>query len=168
MKRIALLGLLLLVLGSTSAMADIIKIGSPQPANSWTQQWSENGILGGILQPFNTVIVTMDTRSLEFLTVLTPGWTVNGTTMRLPGSQIGQFDFITTFEGTWSDKVAFYYRAYLDDTILSTQLARWDPDSGWSYEYPNNCVLAVPEPELSILFLAAIMAVFILAAITKR
>jgi hypothetical protein len=167
MRRLALSALILAILGTGSALADIIKIGPPQPAHSWIQQWSENGILGGIMQPYNKVVVQMVVGGLEFLTPNTSGWTLNGTTMSLNGSQTGQFDFATTFFGTWQESVSFYYWVFRDDTLLSTQLLTWDPNTEeWSFEYPNNCVLPstnVPEPGLVLLLGIGLIGVFLVA-----
>ncbi|MBN1569552.1 MAG: PEP-CTERM sorting domain-containing protein [Acidobacteria bacterium] len=158
MKKAALIAILTLILCSGTSMAGIIDIGEPQPANSWYQSWSENGILRGTFLPYNKVVVTViEGEGLEFLTTVTEGWEVsedniNIMTYTAGDSQIGQFDFITTFFGHWSDQAAFIYQVFLDEEELSYQVAHWHPDTEtWSFDYPQNCVRPVPEPSLVLL-----------------
>ncbi|NWG13778.1 MAG: hypothetical protein HXY20_09610 [Acidobacteria bacterium] len=156
MRRIPFLVLCALLSGAGSAMADIAVVGPPTPSGSWSQTWSENGNLGGIIQPYDRIVITMTIGSLEYLTPITPAWTVDGSSMLFagPGTYSGRFDFITTFEGYWTDSVEFLYEVYFQDNLLSTQLATWDPvESEWTLQYPNNCVAPVPEPPLPLLML---------------
>jgi hypothetical protein len=155
MKKTILL-LFILLVGSGSAMADIINIGPWTPANSWSQQWSENGILQGIIQSYNRVSISMTVGTLEYLTVMTQGWSVQGSEMTFAGAHSGVFNFATTFEGNPSAKVEFTYQAFYNDNLLSTQIADWDPATGWTLELPNNCVRMVPEPGLGVLLLCGI------------
>ncbi|MBZ5500085.1 MAG: hypothetical protein LAP85_27125 [Acidobacteriia bacterium] len=163
MKKIAMFTFFLLIVGTGSAMADIVKIGPPQLTGSWAQHWSENGILGGIIQPYNKVVITMNTGVLEYLTAETAGWSVAAASMLFQGSHSGQFDFVTTFEGYWSNAVSFNYQVYFNDTLLSTQVADWDPASGWSYQFPQNCLRPMPEPDLLVLLLCGLAFVTIVA-----
>jgi hypothetical protein len=182
MKRAAFLGFFLLILATGSAMADIINVNPPQITNSWAQGWSENGILQGIIQPYDTIIITTTVGEMEFVTISTPGWSVSPpnpttptiTSMQYGGSPTvsftGQFDFVTTFEGTWDNPVSFTYEVFYggDPNPLSIQIANWDPATmTWTFEYPQNCVRPVPEASFELLLLVGIAFIGMLAVFTK-
>jgi hypothetical protein len=179
MKKFTAIILFAFILCTGSALAGIIVVGEPEPAHSWLQHWSENGMLPDQLKPYNIVIVTMlSPTTLEYVapentsiwfssiteTEELSGYTTQ-VTMTRAGSQTGEFNFATVFWGDWDEPVSFQYEVYLDNLSLSLQVASWDPSSQiWSFEYPNNCVRPkiVPEASLSILLGLGIAGVSLL------
>jgi hypothetical protein len=153
MRKMVLLVLFLMLGGFGSLLAETIAIGDPVPlTGSWSQNWLENGIWGDFDQPYNRIVVTMLTGSLESLDV--SGWNVVGSQASIPGTAYGNLNWTTTFAGNSSQPVQFQYDLYYNNILLGTQVLTW---SGSAWSDPAMMVVAhkvpVPEPTLACLLI---------------
>jgi hypothetical protein len=174
MKKFTVMFLFAFMIGTGSALAGIIEVGDPWPANSWGQAWSENGMLPKELKPYNKIVITMVAPpTLEYAVPQTAGWLysqveTNGfsqvTMWSVSGSHSGRFDFITMFYDTPATPVSFTYQVFMNEDRLSLQVATWNPSTEtWSYAYPNNCVMAVPEAGFLPLLLIGLAGVLLIS-----
>ena len=157
MIKVGLIVLALVVASVGYAMAEVVAVGPPtDESGSWTQNWVDNGNWGGFDQPYNRIVITMSTGTIETIQINTDGWTVAGSEASMAGTFFGNLDFSTTFEGNSSETVSFAYDAYYNDILLGTQDLTWSESSGsWSdpLTYSVSVGVTAPEPAFASLLI---------------
>ena len=159
--RLILYGLALVTvtfIAASEALALPAVIGDPQPGNSWSVRFREDGNYKNMLEEwqqysFDRMEITMISGSLEspdaFSGFSVDGWMQSnndGTVAIAVGPAVDYLEWDYTFQGDVTDPLSFHAETYAGDDLLGTTRFEWTPGD-WIYEY-EDCLAPIGDPQV--------------------